>query len=295
MKRKLLLILMLSLSIYAFALKVCPSDAPQMNLSYQSLNAEKLSEFTTQRNKNGKDIRENWQGIALLPWLQSLGISEWHSLKCVSYDGYEVELQRVELDNMPAFLALYHENEAIPEQDLRIIFPQTRENLWLRGVSQIVLQAYQPQPHPRYIYPWEDTKDVFGWNNGELSISELMSKAFAQSKGSLIMVDRELHPLALEYPALLADKALVESNSGSIRLKGITRVGDSPLAEIVYLQCGPFAYVKKGCLSQLTELGMALGWDWTDIRLTSLKNTNKKIQDRQKAIKLGKETYLELR
>lgn len=295
MKRTLLSICLLLAVSYACALMLTTTGGNEIDISYQSLYTEEMIEFSTFRNKNGKDINENWRGIALLPWLNKLGFDNWQSMRCVSYDAYEVVMHRIELDKMPAYLALYHEGEVIDEQDVRVIFPTTRENKWLRGVSQIVLHGYQAQPQPRYIYAWEDFLLDHPMADNETRFNILMNKAFSQKSGTIILLDTEFKPFALDYPFHLADESLVVNSDNSIELKNVKFIGRTPLKDIIYLQCGPFAYIRRDHLTQMYHVGNSLGWNWDEINLARVKGTKVKALDEKVIPKLPKDAFLELR
>lgn len=273
--------------VLAIALLLLKLDALQIRdtrnrtfeITYTELCAQELQSFTTTRNKNGKEIGESWQGIALLPWLSKLGYPDWHSLNSISADGYEVRMHRMDLDRMPAFLAIQQDGQLIAENDLRLIYPTARENLWLRGVKSIQLEAFTGIPSPRQIFSWEAESKDFNWDQASLSFTELMSQAFHQSKGTVVLADINMNCIALDYPTQLATVSLVYDNQGKLQLSGLNLQGKLRLDDIVYLQCGPYAFLRNVAKSELKSLGIALNWDWTSLELYQLKAEARKFQD----------------
>jgi hypothetical protein len=259
------------------AIQITDSKQKQIEFSYDKLCKEELTEFSTSRNKNAKDISETWRGIALLPWLDKLGYSNWHTLRCVSSDAYEVKLHRTELDAMPAYIALVHETEFLAESDLRVVFPQTRDNLWLRGISKLYLEPFEGVAHPRQLFIWEDNQSGLAWENSLLTLEKLMHQAFRQNSGTVTFLDSKMHTISLEYPAQLGKASISTELNGTLSLYGITLIGYMQIEDIIYLQCGPYAYVKRAYLPSLQSIGTALLWDWATINryeITGIERTS---------------------
>ncbi|MDY0150663.1 MAG: hypothetical protein RBS43_00145 [Candidatus Cloacimonas sp.] len=277
MRNILIIIGMISLLVSLKALQVIDPQGKEREFTYASLTKADMQTFTTTRNKNGLDITETWQGIALLPWLSQNGFPDWQSLNSSSYDGYEVRLQRVDLDTMPAFIAVMLEGKLLPDSDLRLIYPETRDNLWLRGVKSISLEAFTGIPYPRQIFVWETESSNFTWDKGSIGLTELMSQAFHQNKGTVVFMDAERHAIALDYPAQLENAKLDKDKAGKLWLSNIKLLGKMNLGEIVYLQCGPYAYLKKAQLQNLTSLGKVLKWDWQRLSPYTITGTKTKL------------------
>ncbi|MDD2229150.1 MAG: hypothetical protein PHY48_07060 [Candidatus Cloacimonetes bacterium] len=258
------------------SIEIVDNNAKPIELGYDNLLQEELTSFVTTRNKNGKDITETWQGIALLPWLNKLGLSKWHSMKCYSLDAYEIQLHRIELDTIPAFIAMANDEEHLVESDIRLIFPSLRESMWVRGLSTICLLPFEAIPHPRQVFTWEESKGDMQWDGNRLNIENLMEQGFCQKKGRLVFVDKLMQPLALEYPVHL-DKAFITTNqAGDINLEGLTLHGTLALDTIVYMQCGPYAYIAKSYIPLLSQIATALQWDWENLSTYEVTGTKHK-------------------
>ncbi|GAB1467573.1 hypothetical protein MASR2M64_02460 [Candidatus Cloacimonadota bacterium] len=262
MRNFLITIWILAMFANLAAIEIFYNQAKPIKIGYDKLLQEELTDFVTTRNKNGKDISEAWQGIAILPWLNRLGMDKWHSLKCVSSDDFEVQLHRVELDDMPAYLAVTCEGERLAESDLRLIFPSIRESKWLRGVSKIYLNPFESIPHPGQLYVWEDYTASLPWEGNTLKLESLMQHGFHQNKGTVVFVDKLMHPLALEYPFHLETAYLSRNNKGDLEITGIPLLGDLKLSSIAFIQCGPYSYLKRDYMDSLKAIGDVLLWDW---------------------------------
>ncbi len=294
MRKYIVIIYLVCLTLSMPAIQITFASQNSLIVSYDTLNKEDLAEFSTVRNKNGKDIKETWRGISLLLWLDKLGYSNWHTLKCVSSDAYEVKLHRTELDAMPAFLALVHEGDQIAESDLRVIFPTTRENLWLRGVSKIELEPFVGVPHPKQIFSWEDYQAKLDWNKNGLNIGKLINQAFYQNKGTLVVVDAKLHAMALDFPEQLSKAAISKDDNGALRLLGVTLRGYMQLEEIIYLQVGPYAYVKQEYRKTIPDIAKALLWERDNITYTEMLGVQSKLLPSDYKSETDSSTWIEL-
>ncbi|MDD4309774.1 MAG: hypothetical protein PHO32_05295 [Candidatus Cloacimonetes bacterium] len=294
--RKIILAIALACVMHSLcALQVVSSTGKITDISYTSLQKEEMQSFSTQRKKNGKDITDKWQGIPLLSWLSKQGFEDWHSLKSVSYDGFEVILHRVELDAMPAFLALVQDGNILAESELRLIYPDTRESLWLRGVKSLHLQGFTPIPFPKQIFIWEDSFSAMAKENPKISLQDLMQHSFHQNKGTVVLVDAELHCLALEYPQHLQKAWINIAADGTQGLEGLSLMGNMQPKELVYMQCGPYAYIKKGELNRLNKLADVLGWDWEKLGKYEVRSETRQLPPDSLKLDDGIDTWIELK
>jgi hypothetical protein len=295
MRKLLLVFAMAPLWLSLIAIQIIDPQGKVAEFSYDTLKSQELQSFTTLRMKNGHEVSDNWKGIALLPWLANNGYTDWHSLNSISTDGYEVRMHRVDLDAMPAYLALYQDDAALPEYDLRIIYPKTRENLWLRNLKSINLELFKSIPYPGQLYIWESKLEQLHIDNGLVTITTLMSNAFHQAKGTVVFVDSENNCLALEYPAQLKDAELLIDSGTKLRLGNIKLKGKMQLGDIVYLQCGPYAYIQKESVNNLKAIGTALQWDWERLTPYTVTGSTTRMETREFPDDKAENIWLELK
>jgi hypothetical protein len=272
MIRAFLVTSLLITACYLNAISIVDAVGNSVEISYNELTNMELSTFSTNRNKGGKTVSETWRGIALIPWLDAKGLKGWHKIKFISQDAYEVELHRIELDNIPAFLAVESQNNPIPNDDLRIIMPTLRESMWLRGLKSIHLGMFDPAPHPYMIHPLDNAMEHIEHLSDSLSFSRFMTDAMYQSSGSIVIVDSALQAFKLDYSNHLSNAMLLTNiNSNSVSLN-ISSIGDYELKDIVYIQCGPFAYASKEYIGKLDTLAKPLGWFWEGIEARQIQS-----------------------
>lgn len=272
MTRAFLVTCLLITAFYLNAISIVDTTGNSVEISYTELTNMELSTFSTSRNKGGKTVSETWRGIALIPWLDAKGFRGWHKIKFISQDAYEVELHRIELDNIPAYLAVESQHNPIPHDDLRIIMPTLRESMWLRGLKSIHLGKFDPVPHPYIVHPLDNAMEHFEHFGGSLSFARFITDAMYQSSGSIVIVDSALQAFELDYPRHLSNAMLhTNINSKSVSLN-ISSIGDYKLKDIVYIQCGPFAYASKEFIGKLETLAKPLGWVWEDIKVRQIQS-----------------------
>jgi hypothetical protein len=233
-----------------------------------SLQTEKLVNFETNRHKDGKDIKETWQGIPLQKWLSQHQYTDFQSIRLESTDNYMVRIHKAELDSMPGYLALKKDNKLLDSLEIRVIFPKQRDMFWVRGIQSIFLEDFKPIPHPNQIFIW-DTEMASLTFYKELPIfkalsgyefNEIMRTVFHQDTGSVVIVSRDGLKSRLEYPKHLQDAVLEKMEDGTINLKSPTIPAGMWLKDVIYLQCGPYAVIKHDYLYRLHSLYKLLDW-----------------------------------
>jgi len=248
------------------ALTVIDVSGSEMEFSYKELLKDSLETFVTNRTKGAKTISESWKGIPIVPWLTAKGFGSWHVIKFISLDAYEVSLHRVELDPMPAFIAFEYQSEVLAETDIRVIFPSLRENMWLRGLQTIRLKGFETYPHPHIIRKLELALDKLDEKNSAMPIGEFISATMHQQKGTIVLLDSGMQAFSLEYPKHLSEHTLfLDKENRRIRLS-LSQIGDTWLRDIIYIQCGPFAYASDEYLGNLQAIAKPLGWRWEGIK-----------------------------
>lgn len=259
------------LFIAAMLLLVLPISALELRfgagktrvVSIDELYQAPQTAFETIREKGSTRQTDLWEGIDLLPWLHSLNADSWHSLAFTSIDGYRISMHRAELEAMPSFIALRDRNGYLAPDELRLIFPQRRDNVWVRGISAIELLDFDPLPPPRQIFVWEDALSgtlSTRSSSGMITLEDVMQRLFRLDGGSVVFAGAGGDVVRLEFPSHLANAALLLQD-GSYRLSGQNLPSSVCPGDIVYIQCGYQAFIMENAVPMLPDLGKYLMWE----------------------------------
>lgn len=238
------------------------------NHNLSSLQSEQQESFETVRHKDGKEIKDNWQGISLQKWLNKHDYTDFQSIRLESHDNYMVRVHKADLDSMPGYIALVKDNQLLDSLEVRVIFPQQRDMFWVRGIVSIYLEDFKPVPPPRQIYIWDAEKAALTYHQelpifkalSGYSFNNVMETIFHQEAGSVIVVSRDGLKTRLEYPKHLKDAVLATDLEGTINLKSPIVPAGMWLKDVVYMQCGPYALIKQDYLYRLHTLYSLLNW-----------------------------------
>ena len=279
MKKQITLIaLLLGLASFLAGLEVYSPDAKPVRMPLSELRQAKLVSFETIRDKDGAIISETWEGIPLLPWLDSMISTDWQNLKVQSKDGYIINFSRLELSEGNIFLALRHNGTELSEYDIRIIHTSSRENAWVRNLESLKLEDFLPYPQPKHIYEMDNwlQEHIKLLKSSSVSFAELLPKAFSLESADLIFVDSKGRKLRMNYPRDLAkarlsitDNGELEVDLGNLKLPGLS--SDQSLDEIIYFQAGALAVIKQSKINTLAELAKELGWKSGQLFLVKAK------------------------
>lgn len=262
MHRTCALLCLLFVVLCMDAITVIDVSGSQTEFEYEQIVSSGLVTFNSSRTRGDKTVSETWRGIALVAWLESQGYSSWHEIVCKSIDAYEVNLHRMELDEIPAYIAFEYQGETLAETDVRVIFPGLRDNMWLRGLTTIKLKGYEAYPHP---YLVRSLNSVFSSDN-TVPVGKFINEAMHQQQGTLVILDADMQAIRLEYPKHLSGVSLLwDSENKSLGLS-LSQIGNMKLKDIVYIQCGPMAYVSEAYLGNLQAIAKPLGWQWESIK-----------------------------
>ena len=285
MRKISIIISLLALVGCLSSLRVNHYDGSTWDIDIAELQNSELVCFETVRDKEGKQLRENWEGISLLPWLETYAKGNWHSLQVVTNDGYVLKFGRLELKSNTAYLALKQEGKLLSDYDIRIIIPSFRESKWPRNLASINLLDLKPMLTPRQIFVWDNSFHPLKVRGHDCdtfySLEMLMRDVFVQVTAELIFVDKQKQIIRLRYPEDLAGCSIIANQDNKLHLAAESSAENQlkafdQLDEIIYLQCGPIAFIRKTALRDITELGSFLGWDWQGRELREYKQKGKK-------------------
>lgn len=255
------------------SLDVYNTDSSLRSYDLPRLKSYSQEDFQTVRQKDGKTLTENWQGINLHKWIKDNEFGSFQSIRFESNDNYMVRIHKAELDTMEGFIALNKENAVLDSTEIRVIFPAHRDMFWVRGVTRIYLEEFKPVPHPAQIFIWESVSSklelileptpfvkISGY-----TFDEIMRKVFRLDEGSVVIVSRDGLKSRLEYPRHLKGSVLEKTADNELNLKSPVIPAGMWLKDIVYIQCGPYAVLKHDFIYRIPALAKTL--DWQDISI----------------------------
>lgn len=269
MKIKFILLMLIVLYLTNLnSLQIFLKDISVQSFDLSTLREFEQQNFVTIRDKNGKQINENWIGINLNNWLSSMNLNEFENIRFESADNYIIQLHKAELDTMNGFIALKRENLLLDESEIRLIFPDSRDMYWVRGISKIYLEEFIPIPSPQKIYTWEAVysgilgKKATTFNNTKgYNIDDLMHSYFRMDSGSVVFVSRDGLKARYDYAKHLKGSVIDDSVDSTLNLMSPILPHGLWLKDIVYIQSGPYAIIKYDYLYRLTYLAELLQWD----------------------------------
>jgi hypothetical protein len=276
MKKAILVItvlLMIAAASWLSAIDIYGTDNSNCSYDISQLRDLPLERFQTTRQKDGKELLENWQGINLRKWLDDDKFGSYQSIRFESSDNYMVRIHKAELDTMKGFIALQRENAMLDSTEIRVIFPAHREMYWVRGVARIYLEDFKPVPPPAQIFIWDSLESKLQLSSNPppftrisgFSFDDVMRKIFRMDEGSVVIASRDGLKSRLEYPRHLRGSVLEKTADNELNLKSPVIPAGMWLKDIVYIQCGPYAVLKHDFIYRLTALAKTL--DWQDISI----------------------------
>jgi hypothetical protein len=300
MRKYPLIVILLLILVELFAFDIYLPDGKLLPINKEQLQQEKMVTFNTLRDKDGAQKEENWQGIALIPWLNSLTNIPWHNLKIESKDSYSLTFHRLELNENNAYLAMLQDGEELSEYNMRLIFTNYRENAWMRNIKCLRLLDYIPVPKPRQIFFWDQSfaKNGIDLSSGYVPIGDLMLKCFFQDSGDIVFVDEQFRKLCLNYPRELGSVFLHIDEKGNYTLapdksSHLKISSQTDLSQLIYAQCGQVAYIKENYVQEIRQMAKVLNWDWESDSLHLIKASKEEIKAGDKPKEINADCWLE--
>ncbi len=270
MTKYLLLMALLNLVLLSLnALQIVRADGVAISYDNAELHKSELHELKTSREKDGVLRLSNWQGIRFDKWLKEQGLGEYLNIRLESSDRYTVILSRAEFESIESWLVMAQDNEHFADNSLRIIFPSLREMQWIRDVSRIVLESFEPLSKPERFMLMKTFLDaqtllkdpapfvnVSGWY-----FSEFLPKLSGEEYKAVVLYSRDGLKLNLEYPFHLETAILVKNPDNTYDLKSPQIPGGMWIRDIVYLQCNETALIELSSISSLISLHKLLNWE----------------------------------
>lgn len=249
------------------ALTITSTKGESTQVTYQELAALPRLEFTTVREKDGETRRDTWQGIRFDHWLKTRVSEPFSVIRFESADRYMVNLSRAEWDTLACWLVFSSDGKDFPEQSMRIIFPALRDMKWVRDVSRVVLEDFDPLKLPvRFEFleerlkeetllqdpaPFVDTKGYY--------FKDLLPLSARNDTCTVVLYSQDGMKLALEYPLHL-EGAILEVSDDGFNLKSPRIPGGMWLKNIIYIQMNDFALIDIQNVDALISLNRVLDW-----------------------------------
>lgn len=249
------------------ALTITDTQGKSTEIKYQELAALPRQEFTTVREKDGETRRDTWQGIRFDQWLKKHVSAPFSVIRFESADRYLVNLSRAEWDTLACWLVFGADGKDFPEQAMRIIFPALRDMKWVRDVSRVVLEDFDPLKLPlRFEFlderlketslqedpaPFVDTKGYY--------FKDLLPLSARNDTCAVVLYSQDGMKLALEYPLHL-EGAILEVSDDGFNLKSPSIPGGMWLKNIIYIQMNDFALIDTQNIDALIALNRVLDW-----------------------------------
>ncbi|MEN6445173.1 MAG: hypothetical protein ABFC98_03905 [Candidatus Cloacimonas sp.] len=300
MRKYPLIVILLMLLVELSAFDIYLPEGKLLSINKEQLQQEKMVPFNTVRDKDGSQKEENWQGISLIPWLNSLTNIPWQNLQIESKDNYSLTFHRLELNENNAYLAMLQDGEELSEYNMRLIFTNYRENAWMRNIKCLRLLDYIAVPKPRQIFFWDQSfaKNGIDFSSGSVPIGDLMPKCFFQESGDIVFVDEQFRKLCLNYPRELKsvflhidakeNYTLVPDQDSHLKISP-----ETDLSQIIYVQCGQVAYVKENYVQEIRQMAKVLNWDWESDSFYLIKASKEEIKAGEKPKGINADCWLE--
>jgi hypothetical protein len=266
MKNYIFLLLLLSASLLG-AITVTDPQGATRTFSYKELSAVPRENFTTVREKDGESRKDIWSGFRFDHWLKANLDTPFKIIRFESDDRYMVSLSKAEFDTLVCWLALEQNGKTMPEDELRLIFPDLRDQKWVRGLARIILEDFDPLKMPaRFEFLDQRLKsetlieDPAPFINTQgYYFADLLPLSARKDTVAVVLYSADGMKLALEYPLHL-EGAILEATDDGFNLKSPRVPGGMWLKKIIYVQIGDFALIHTGNLDALIALNRIMDW-----------------------------------
>jgi len=266
MKLKIICILFI-LSNLLFAIEIKDKERT-IQLDKTKLDNYKQIELSTLRNKDGKEKRDNWQGVQLQIILNEFDISDFDQLCFISADNYLVRVAKNDIMNKDCILAITRNEKALNEEHIRLVIPDLRDMFWIQDISSIKTEFISNMAFPHTIYFVEPVLQKTPIRNELLpfvtmtgyTFTEIMSEIFPFLKDEVLLVGKDGVKHSLDYEKYLTSAVLI-INENSFDLKSPDMPAGMWIKDLAYVQIFDVAVIFKNHFSSLSEVNDTLKWN----------------------------------
>jgi hypothetical protein len=256
------------LSLQAAALVVVDNEGIYHRYPYDSFFRIQGRDFVTEREVDREIVLTTWKGIRFDTWLKEQRLGDFHRIRFVSSDRYEVVFNHAEWDTLTAWLAHSEEGTVFPNEQLRLIFPHLRSQFWVRDLVEVHLENHKEIPIPGRFFAMrsffaeqELLKDpkpfvrMQGYRFDDF-LDDLSDKPIKD----IVLYSKDGLIQNLSYPSQLAGAVLELSPEGSFNLKSPQIPGGMWMKNIVYLQCDDLALIDLRYIAGIIPIAKSLQW-----------------------------------
>lgn len=267
--RQLSLLLFLMISISLPALDIVLKDGVVKNFPNESFSQLPTSEITTYRTREEGVRKDHWVGIRFDTWLRENGLRDYSTIRFESDDRYMMSFEKVAFDTTACWMVFENDKEKFSPEHYRIIFPHLTQNYWVRNISRIVLEDFDPIPIPKKIYPMQrvtanlrlivDPTPFVGISG--YYFEDMMRYLKSGKKADVVFYSEDGFKIRLSYPMHLKGAVLELTDSGMLNLKSPQIPGGMWVKNIIYIQINKTAMISESHLNKLIDLNKLFTWD----------------------------------
>ena len=233
----------------------------------KSFEQFELLEIKTVREKKSTKITENWQGIALIQILDKFKIKDYEEIKFLSSDNYLIRLKRKDIINFNPIIAIYRNEEKLPEDKLRLIVPEMRDMFWIQNLERIEVVINTETRMPQTIFVAENILknkplrtnlkpfiNVIGFK-----FFDLVQDVFPILYNEFLLIGKDGILHKLDYETYLKDAVLVLED-GNYDLKSPAMPAGMWIKNLSYIQNDDRAILFLQKFESWTEIKKILDW-----------------------------------
>ncbi len=264
----LLLIIFVCLSLSLSALDIVMKDGVTKSFPNESFSRLQTSEITTYRTREEGVRRDHWVGIRFDNWLKENDLRDFSTIRFESDDRYMMSFEKVAFDTTACWMVFENDKEKFSPEHYRIIFPNLTQNYWVRNISRVVLEDFNPIQLPGKLYPMSHvlgkltlTKDPqpFVDINGYFW-EDLLRALKSGKKADVVFFSEDGFKIRLSYPLHLKGAVLQVTETGALNLKSPQIPGGMWVKNIVYIQINKAALISENHLNKLIDLNKQFNW-----------------------------------
>lgn len=229
-------------------------------------NQNDYTELTTEKEKDGKSVPRNWNGIKLQTIFDKYDIPLQGVITFTSSDNYLVRLTAEEIAEFDPLIAFFCNSEPLSDNS-RLVIPGKAAMFWIRDISTIKQELNKELQFPEtvfiaeYILKYLDLitdpkpfKNVKGYY-----LTDFLQQVFPQLSGEYLLIGKDGTQHSLDYDEFLKQGVLVVENN-CCSLQSPQMPGGMWLKNLAYIQKGNTAVVFHSLLDNWQELQNLLKW-----------------------------------
>ncbi|MDZ4121354.1 MAG: hypothetical protein U1C33_02970, partial [Candidatus Cloacimonadaceae bacterium] len=239
--KKLLFIFLILMAGKLMCIQIIHDKALITQYSYEFFSNIPRENLTTEVEKKGQTVKNEWKGFRFDKWLLDNGYKEFRHIRFESDDRYMVTLTRYEFEQNECWLVFEQNGTWLDEDNFRLVFPGLRQNFWITGLNRVVLENFEPLQMPKTfaLYSRELAKLKLKTDPKPFvdlkaySFDDLM-KNLGMSQANIVIYSTDGLKLRLEYPKHLSGAVLEPGQDQILNLKSPQIPGGMWLNDICF-------------------------------------------------------------